>query len=45
MAAVKVFNAGDLVWAKMKGYPHWPARVRKNFILLSYIIIIIQDFI
>ena len=27
MAALKQFAAGDLVWAKMKGYPHWPSRV------------------
>ena len=21
------FSPGDLIWAKVRGYPHWPARV------------------
>ena len=27
MASSKKFVENDLVWAKMKGHPYWPARV------------------
>ncbi|XP_055930133.1 cytokine-like nuclear factor N-PAC [Argiope bruennichi] len=27
MAAKKDWNIGDLVWAKMKGFPFWPAKI------------------
>jgi hypothetical protein len=27
LAINMTFQAGDIIWAKMKGYPHWPARV------------------
>ena len=24
------FETGEIVWAKVKGYPYWPAEVRKK---------------
>lgn len=29
MVAKKDFEIGDLVWAKMKGFPYWPAKIVK----------------
>ncbi len=37
------FKPGDLIFAKMKGYPHWPARVRKHYQITFIIIIIINS--
>lgn len=28
---VKEYKAGDFIFAKVKGYPAWPARVSDNF--------------
>lgn len=36
MKKAKQFNVGDKVFAKVKGYPPWPAKVfRDNYYLYS----------
>ena len=27
------YKPGDLIWGKMQGYPHWPARVSSIFLI------------
>ena len=40
-AGKNTYRAGDLIWAKMKGYPHWPARVSFETILILYLYFIV----
>lgn len=35
MKKTKVFNSGDKVFAKVKGYPPWPAKVRTERIQVN----------
>ena len=27
----EIYSIGEVVWAKIRGYPYWPAMVFKNF--------------
>lgn len=33
----KEFKPFDLIFAKVKGYPHWPGRVSKIYVFVIYV--------
>lgn len=39
------FNAGDKVFAKVKGYPAWPAKVISITLLLNLVVIMTALFL
>lgn len=40
------FNVGDLVFAKVKGYPAWPAKVSVDTFLFSlFVFVVLKPFV
>ena len=33
----EIFQLGEIVWVKLKGYPWWPGMVSKNYYLINYL--------
>jgi hypothetical protein len=31
-----VYDAGEIVFAKLKGYPWWPAKVKETMVIVRY---------
>lgn len=39
----QAYNVDDIVWAKMKGFPLWPAKVGLEFLLKNFFQKIFND--